>query len=231
MRMKDDSSHASYNIQTATDTKNHLIVAFDVTHETDLGQLCRAAEKVKEALGQEVVAVIADKGYESGPDIEKCILSGITPDVGFKYDREERVFNLEYIPQEITEEQRASRAPEDIRACLHAGVLPRCYENMNLSVELQRDGVESCFIRHEDGTVTCPMGKELFKQADKKHGWVYGSKEACRTCPNRCTDGKSFKTVKFGPNTTYVPVMMYGSPRYPLQQIPRDIVQNTPYNA
>lgn len=231
MRMKDDSSHAAYNIQTATDTKNHLIVAFDVTHETDMGQLCRAAEKAKEVLGQEVVAVIADKGYESGPDIEKCILNGIIPDVGFKYDREERVFNLDYIPQEITEEQRASRAPEDIHACLHAGVLPRCYENTNLSVEVQHQSVESCFIRHRDGTVTCPMGKELYKQAEKKHGWVYGSKEACRTCPNRCTEGKSFKTVKFGPNTTYVPVIMYGSPRYPLQKIPRGIVQKTPYNA
>lgn len=33
--------------------------------------------------------------------------------------------------------------------------------------------------------------------------------------PNRCTEGKNFKTVKFGLHTTYVPVRMYGSPRHP----------------
>lgn len=33
--------------------------------------------------------MIADKEYESGPDIEKYILSGIIPDVEFKYGREE----------------------------------------------------------------------------------------------------------------------------------------------
>ena len=53
---------------------------------------------------------------------------------------------------------------------------------------------------------------------------MYGTKSACRTCPNRCTDGKTFKTVKFGPETKYVPVKMYGSPRYPLQPIP-DVIQ------
>ena len=64
------------------------------------------------------------------------------------------------------------------------------------------------------------MDKPLVFQGNKKSGTVYGSKEACRCCPNWCTDGKTFKTVKFGPNTQYVPVRMYGSPRYPLQQSP-----------
>lgn len=157
-------------------------------------------------------------------------MNGIIPDVGFKHDREERVFNLDHIPQAITEEQRTSTKKEDIQICLHAGVLPDCYHNTNISIEVQRQSVTSCFIRHEDGRVTCPMGKELFKQAEKKNGWVYGSKEACRTCPNRCTDGKSFKTVKFGPHTAYVPVMMYGNAHYPLQQLP-NLQQNTSYHA
>ena len=35
--------------------------------------------------------------------------------------------------------------------------------------------------------------------------------------------------VRIGYNSVYVPVMMYGDPRYPLQQIP-DVEQNSPYN-
>ena len=49
-------------------------------------------EKVKEDLGLGSVRTIADKGYESREDIEKCVMNGIVPDVGFKYDKEERVY-------------------------------------------------------------------------------------------------------------------------------------------
>jgi len=230
MRTKDDSSHPCYNIQTATDAKNSLIVGFEATNQTDMGQLHRAAEMAKEFLGKDVLAVIADKGYESRLDIEECLMNGVIPDVGFKYDREQRVMNLDYIPQEISEEQRASSRKEDIRACLHAGVLPDCYQNTNISIEVQHANDISCFIRHEDGRVTCPMGKELFFRGHKRYGDVYGSKEACRTCSNRCTDGKHFKTVQFGKDTRYVPVMMYGTSRYSLQSIPM-IVQSPPYHA
>ena len=68
--------------------------------------------------------------------------------------------------------------------------------------------------------VTCPMGRELFKLRDTKYGTEYSSREACRTCPNRCTDSKAAKHVNIGRNSTYVPVRMYGSSQYPLQQIP-----------
>ena len=73
------------------------------------------------------------------------------------------------------------------------------------------------------------MGRELFKQRDTKYGTEYSSREACRTCPNRCTDSKREKHVNIGRNSTYVPVIMYGDPRYPLQQIP-DVDQPDHYN-
>lgn len=220
-----------YNVQTATDPQSHMITGFLVTnHANDMNLMHDTVEIARENLGAQAVCVTADKGYESAKDIERCVLDGMMPDVGFRYDREERVLNLDYVPQEITPEMRASQRSEDIRACLHAGVLPDCYQGTNLRIELQWQSVESCFIRHEDGTVTCPMGKLLVFQGHKKNGTTYGSKEACRTCPNRCTDGKTFKTVKFGPETTYVPVRMYGSPRYPLKQIP-DVEQPDRYHA
>ena len=231
MHMHDGASRPAYNIQTATDTAHHLITEFEVTDAcNDMGQIYDTANAVRETLGVPVVSVIMDKGYESGKDIERCVLNGIIPDVGFKYDRDDRAIVLDYEEAEITEQQRVSTEAEDIKVCLRAGVLPACYEGSNIRVEVQEQTVTSCFIRHEDGRVTCPMGKELFFQGKKKHGCDYGSKEACRTCPNRCTDGKQFKVVRFGSNTHYVPVIMYGNAKYPLQKIP-EIEQNTPYNA
>lgn len=231
MKTKDGGRRACYNVQTAVESGSHLVVGFEVTHDAnDLNKLCSTAIAAKETMGLKQVKVIADKGYESPKDIEKCLLQGIVPDVGFIYDREQRVFNLEYIPQEITEERKASREPGDIQTCLHAGVLPECYENTNISIELQPRGKLSCFLRHEDGTVTCPMGKEMYPQAEKKYGTRYGSREACRICPNRCTDGKSRKVVQFGPETRYVPVEMYGSAKYPVQEIP-DLEQPEHYHA
>lgn len=231
MRTKDGGRRACYNIQAATDNDSHMIVGFDVTNDcNDMNKLCSTAKIAMENLGIESVEARGDKGYSSAEDIEACLLNGIAPQVGLVYDREQRVINMEYIPAQISKEERQSAKPEDIKKCLHGGILPACYEGTDISLELQHEGTLSCFIRHEDGTVTCPMGKHLCFQGEKKNGTVYGSKEACRTCPNRCTDGKTFRTVKFGPYTSYVPVRMYGSPKYPLQEIP-NIHQPKHYHA
>ena len=219
----------AYNIQTAVDDRHHLIVSFETTNaNTDQGLLDQMAEQTKEEMGVETIEALADKGYESRQDIEKCVMHGTVPNVGYKYDKDERIFDLEYIPNEIDEQTRCSEKPEDIQKCLHAGVLPRCYEGTSVEVQLQKRSVMSCFIRHEDGRVTCPMGRELFKHNVRKHGTIYGSREACRTCPNRCTDSKNAKTVSIGHNTNIVAVRMYGNPEYPLQRLPEGFV---PHNS
>ena len=219
----------AYNIQTAVDDRHHLIVSFETTNaNTDQGLLDQMAEQTKEEMGVETIEVLADKGYESRQDIEKCVMHGTVPNVGYKYDKDERIFDLAYIPNEIDEQTRCSEKPEDIQKCLHAGVLPRCYEGTSVEVQLQRRSVMSCFIRHEDGRVTCPMGRELFKHSVRKHGTIYGSREACRTCPNRCTDSKNAKTVSIGHNTNIVAVRMYGNPEYPLQKLPEGFI---PHNS
>lgn len=219
----------AYNIQTAVDDRHHLIVSFETTNaNTDQGLLDQMAEQTKEEMGVETIEALADKGYESRQDIEKCVMHGTVPNVGYKYDKDERIFDLAYIPNEIDEQTRCSEKPEDIQKCLHAGVLPRCYEGTSVEVQLQRRSVMSCFIRHEDGRVTCPMGRELFKHSVRKHGTIYGSQEACRTCPNRCTDSKNAKTVSIGHNTNIVAVRMYGNPEYPLQKLPEGFI---PHNS
>ena len=230
MPAKEGGIKACYNVQTAVDARSHMIADFHITDTpSDKGQLCTSMHMCMKDLELESVQVIADKGYESAADIRDCLMNGIIPDVGFIQDREERVFPLDYAEQDITPEIKASTKPEDIQACLHAGVLPDCYEGTNIRIEVQSLSNISCFIRHEDGRVTCPMGRELLKQRDTKYGTEYSSREACRTCPNRCTDSKREKHVNIGRNSTYVPVIMYGNSRYPLQQIP-DVEQDSPYN-
>ena len=202
MPAKEGGIKACYNVQTAVDAGSHMIVDFDVTNSSsDRGTLNQTAEKCKQEIGLDSVRVIADKGY----DIQ---------------DRDDRVISMEYEAAEITDTEKQSTKPEDIQHCLHAGVLPDCLSGGNIRIEVQELSTVSCFIRHEDGTVTCPMGRQLFKQKDTKYGTEYSSKEACRTCPNRCTDSKAAKHVNIGRNSTYVPVRMYGSSQYPLQQIP-----------
>jgi transposase len=68
-----------YNVQTAVDTKHHLIVEHEVTNiGGDHGQLSRIASSAKSAMGKLKLKVLADRGYFSGPDIRACELAGIT---------------------------------------------------------------------------------------------------------------------------------------------------------
>lgn len=159
---KDGGRRACYNVQVATDVESHMILGFDVTNDpNDMNKLCSTAKIAMENLGTESIKATVDKGYSLATDVEACLLSGIAPQVGLVYDQEERVINLAYLPAEITEAERQSAKPEDIEKCLHAGTLPACYEDTDITVELQHESEISCFIRHADGTVTCPMGKML----------------------------------------------------------------------
>lgn len=59
-----------YNVQTAVDTKHHLIVAHEVTNTTDRGQLLPITKLAQKAVGQKEISVLADKGYYSRKDIK-----------------------------------------------------------------------------------------------------------------------------------------------------------------
>jgi len=69
-----------YNVQTAVDAKNHLIVAHEVTNVgNDRGQLAMMAEQARAATGIQELTVVADRGYFSGDEILACDQAGITP--------------------------------------------------------------------------------------------------------------------------------------------------------
>jgi len=72
-------STVSYNVQTAVDSKHHLIAAHEVTNAgIDRNQLSSMAGKAVSALDAETLTVIADPGYYKGEEIVACYDAGIT---------------------------------------------------------------------------------------------------------------------------------------------------------
>jgi transposase len=62
-----------YNVQTAVDSKHHLVVDHDVTNDvTDQKQLSRMAIKAKQTLGVDQLNVVADMGYYDGDEVKTC---------------------------------------------------------------------------------------------------------------------------------------------------------------
>lgn len=73
------SGMVGYNVQTAVDTKHHLIVAHEVTNVGhDRSQLANMAKQAKTAMDVSELTAIADRGYFSSEEIRKCEESGIT---------------------------------------------------------------------------------------------------------------------------------------------------------
>ena len=67
-----------YNVQTAVDTKHHLIVAHEVTNVgTDRSQLATMAQAAKSALCSDNLDVVADRGYFKGEEILACEQAGV----------------------------------------------------------------------------------------------------------------------------------------------------------
>ncbi len=69
-----------YNVQTAVDTRHHLIVTHEVTNiGHDRTQLAFMARQANQVLHKDGLVVFADRGYFSGPEILACEQQGFTP--------------------------------------------------------------------------------------------------------------------------------------------------------
>src|SRR5437667_371840 len=72
------SGMVAYNVQSAVDTTNHLIVAHEVTNVgTDRSQLATMAQAAKAALRSDSLDVVADRGYFKGEEILACEQAGV----------------------------------------------------------------------------------------------------------------------------------------------------------
>jgi len=69
-----------YNVQTAVDVQNHLIVEHEVTNiGSDRNQLSHMAKKARLSMGIEKLEVVADRGYFKSQEIKACDDAGIIP--------------------------------------------------------------------------------------------------------------------------------------------------------
>jgi transposase len=138
-----------YNVQTAVDTKHHLIVAHEVTNVgSDRAQLANMAAQAKEAMDVEALDVLADRGYFSGEEVLACEPLGVTPFVpkpqtsGAKaqgrFGKEDFVYDAENdsytcpAGAELTKATRRADHTEDfdfyrhLSACFTCPIRPQC---------------------------------------------------------------------------------------------------------
>jgi hypothetical protein len=66
-----------YNVQTAVDVKNHMIVAHEVVNVGhDRSQLAAMAKLARDAIGETQVTALADRGYFKSDEILQCEQDG-----------------------------------------------------------------------------------------------------------------------------------------------------------
>jgi transposase len=225
--MKNKNGFAvAYNPQTAVDSETHLIRDYQMTNQvTDHGQLYPTMENIRNSENGEIVEVVADKGYENGEDMVKCLENGIIPHV--ITDDGKDSYELE-IPYEEAECDETSTESEELSKCLHSGKVPEAYkeviEDMQIcevrrkvkdtdeqqeeksvygtEEEMMERAKEGYFVRDpERNLVYCPSGEILRQKCIKKNGNIrYANKNACRHCKNRnkCYKGRGeWKEIDF----------------------------------
>jgi len=79
MTSKSHSAYVvGYNVQSAVDTQNHIIVAHEVSNVgIDNGHLSSMASKARDALKAKKIEVLADRGYFKSEEIATCEDAGI----------------------------------------------------------------------------------------------------------------------------------------------------------
>ncbi|MDO5131079.1 MAG: transposase [Prevotellaceae bacterium] len=215
-----------YNVQTAVDAESHMIAGFQVTNNpTDHGQITSVASEVKVDYDVPVLETTADKGYECPEDHADALANGIIPNVIQRDGGCTEQVQFDYNEATITDEQKASTKPEDLKACLEAGVIPDVYEGILTDAqtaevkELATDVVDSAvlkmtpeqmrakalegyFVRDaERNLVYCPQGEILRQKSIKRNGMIrYCNKLACKKCKCKCT-AQRFKEVDFNKDT------------------------------
>jgi transposase len=70
--------NVGYNIQAASDSKNKLLIEYDTGDVNDTHALAPMALKAKNLLKADKMNVLADKGYHTGEQIQKCSENSIT---------------------------------------------------------------------------------------------------------------------------------------------------------
>jgi transposase len=142
------SGMVGYNVQSAVDTKHHLIVTHEVTNVgSDRSQLSRMSEQARAAIGSETIEAVADRGYYSGEEIVACEQAGVTV----------------YLPKPMTSGLLAKGgfvyvAADDVYLCPSGEQLTYHYTNEEDGKTLRRywtNACQGCALKSK-----CTTGKE-----------------------------------------------------------------------
>jgi transposase len=229
MKSNNGGFDVSYNVQTAIDAGSHLIAGFEVTdHPSDHGLLQSVSQAVKDDFGLKTIETTADKGYQDTEDMMNCLEDGIIPHVIPPEGKKGYELETVYEERNIGAEQKASLEPEDLKACLRAGVIPDIYKDTIMSIEVIEKTIrvkgdvenntteltedemktkagDGNFVRDiKRNLVYCPCNQILRQKTERKNGVIrYWNKLACAQCDNKCTVSKS-KTVDFSSGAVFV---------------------------
>jgi transposase len=170
-----DGCKPCFNVQTAVEPENHMIVHFDVTSDcADWNLLEANIAGAKEALGVETLEGIADKGYCDEDEILKCLLNGDTPTVYPKEGQNCRTFKFVKTEDEITPEMLAAKDHETLKKCLAAGILPDILRRDDVTLEV-KNKTSLMFLNTETGELVSPQQMEEELKA---------AREAVEVCPD-----------------------------------------------
>lgn len=168
MGVSNNGTDVSYNVQTAVDSKNDIVVALDViTSPADQGQLHHMAHLAAEELSlinketeevkeddEYILTILADKGYYTGEDLQKC-----------KEDHIEAI---------VARQKPGSSTGNDEYT------------------------IDKFIYQKETDTYLCPQGQVLsnVSKPDTKKP-IYKNSRACKNCPykNDCTKNKNGRII------------------------------------
>ena len=239
MKYKGDYN-VGYNIQTAIDSKHHLISEFNVTNKpSDNGLIQNTAQNIKKEFKLDTLETIQDKGYRNKTDMTLCLEEDIIPNVPLTTNEEYFELETNYEPTQISETQINSQKAQDIKTCLRSGTIPKIYQGIikdikTTEIKIQKkhpsqptlfDNKEDMIKKAQEGffirdlktnTTYCPSGEKLRFYCTKKDITCYRNKLACERCLNKCCDAK-FKTVGFSLGQNVVACRSFGN--LPVKQV------------
>lgn len=218
--MKNKNGFAvAYNPQTAVDSETHIIRDYQMTNQvTDHNLIDSTMSEIKKESGDQVIDAVADKGYVCEEDVVRCLEQGIRPHV--ITDDGQDAYEIE-IPYSDESGDPESTKAEELRKCIHNGVIPKAYADVITDMkvkearrlvkdeeekpeadrqygtedEMLARAKEGYFVRDpERNLVYCPAGEILRQKCVKKNGNIrYANKNACRHCKfrNKCYKGKN----------------------------------------
>jgi hypothetical protein len=133
----------SYNVQTVVDSSHCLIADFEAINRNDFDSLHHMASRAKEILGVADLSALADKGYHSGNELQKCEASAIITYVPNREDEGSRGFIY-------NKETDSYSCPQNHRLTSNGVVYNRKKGKRTVQVKLYRTSAcKSCAMRSE----------------------------------------------------------------------------------